>query len=239
MDSLVATHPFLLGDSYQAKPTVAISACLNGELVRYDGSNKALLPSSFKLLCKHLQLTSICPEVAIGMPVPRPPIQLEENGGVIQAKGRDNKTIDKTTALTKYAQNSALQLTDQLCGYIFKSKSPSCGLNSTPVFNQNGERIKLASGLQAEEFQRKRPWLVMVEETELEAESQCQQFIAYCRLLFDLQRGYTMLGLTAVDQHYRTIIEHMPLNYQAQLNKHLLEADQHKYWSSFMAGVRG
>ena len=101
---------FFLPSSREEKPTVAISACLNGEAVRYDGSSKRLETTS-TILSNSLTLIPICPEVGAGMSVPRPPIQLVNIDGRIEAIGRHDKTLNMTRALHQYRQQSLQALT--------------------------------------------------------------------------------------------------------------------------------
>jgi uncharacterized protein YbbK (DUF523 family) len=227
-------YPWLMPATYHTQPQVAISACLNGERVRYDGAEKALATAS--LLADQLQLLPLCPEVAAGMTVPRPPIQLVEIGGQILARGRDNADIDMTTALHKVRQYHVERFGQTLCGYIFKSRSPSCGLHSTPLFTALGEQITLSSGLQAEYFQQQLPWLAFSEETRLQTASQCQRFAWACRLVFDLRLASQQRGLAVIHHHYRGLIEQLPADRQAQLNA-CLQATKPLQYRQLMVGA--
>ena len=202
---------FFLSATELGKPAVAISACLTGEAVRYDGRDN-LLETTSTLLSSHLNLLTICPEVGAGLSVPRPPVQLVRTQKGIEVIGRDDKTLNVTAALSAFRQQSLEQVDKQLCGYIFKSRSPSCGLNSSPVFNQQGQPIGLSSGVQASYFQQQMPWLVFAEETQLQSEQQCQQFIMRCLITQDIQKGSEQTSLIAVHRHYQFLIE--PLDKQ-------------------------
>lgn len=220
-------YPWLMPATYHAKPQVAISACLNGERVRYDGAEQTLATTS--LLAEQLQLLSLCPEVAAGMTVPRPPIQLVEVDEQILALGRDDADIDMTAALHTVRQNHVECFGQSLCGYIFKSRSPSCGLHSTPLFNAQGAQTGLGSGLQADYVQQQLPWLVFSEETRLQTASQCQRFIWACRLVFDLRLACQQRGLAALHHHYRGLIEQLPTDRQAQLTASLQGMQPRQY----------
>ena len=110
---------------------VGISACLTGEAVRYDGSDAAdALPH--RELAGIFDFQAICPEVGIGMGVPRPPIRLVGDGDGVRAIGVDDPNLDVTDALDAFGRAQAVRL-DGVCGYIFMTRSPSCGLGSVKV----------------------------------------------------------------------------------------------------------
>ena len=145
---------------------VAISACLTGEAVRYDGSDAAAdLPEAD--LAAVFEYEPICPEVGIGLGVPRPPIRLVGEGGSLRAVGVDDPNLDVTGALSAFGWAQAARL-DSVCGYIFMTRSPSCGLASVKVrrevqgvpYRTDGRGLYAASllaarpGLPAEENER-------------------------------------------------------------------------------------
>ena len=114
------------------RPKVGVSQCLLGDAVRYDGQSKA----NQTVLNKFHQvfdLVPVCPEVEAGLGIPRPPVQLSANVDTPKLTGRDDASIDVTDIMQKYCQHKPAEL-QHLHGFIFKSRSPSCGLDSTPVF---------------------------------------------------------------------------------------------------------
>jgi len=122
-----------------AKPSLGISACLVGQKVRFDGGHKR---SAFCLdmLSEHVKFQSFCPEVAIGLSVPRPTIRL------IEHQSDDNKQLialsqpdgsgDVTEKMTHYAEQVASSI-DHLSGFVFTAKSPSCGMERVKVYQPN------------------------------------------------------------------------------------------------------
>jgi len=186
---------------------VAVSACLAGEPVRYDGRDRRH-PAIDTALRQALQLIPVCPEVGAGLGVPRPPVQLVRFDGddspAPRAVGRDDPALDVSDDLRRYALGSLRQLRGghPLCGYLWKSRSPSCGLNSTPVFSQAGEQIGVGSGIQAQLFQRHLPWLAHCEESLLQTEADAHVFIWRCRLVFDVMYA-GQVQLADLDRHYR------------------------------------
>lgn len=111
---------------------VGISQCALGDPVRYNGGHKRSEVCT-GLLSRWLDLRPYCPEVAIGMGVPRPPIHLVMNGGQLRALGRDDVALDVTDALLGYADRVVSEVSC-LRGFILMQKSPSCGVRSTPRY---------------------------------------------------------------------------------------------------------
>jgi len=114
------------------KPQVGVSQCLLGDAVRYDGQSKA---NSIVLnkLSQLFHLVAVCPEVEAGLSIPRPAVQLTGSINNPRLTGRDNASIDVTEIMHNYCKTKPADL-ESLDGFIFKSRSPSCGLNSTPIF---------------------------------------------------------------------------------------------------------
>src|SRR3569623_83248 len=108
------------------KVRVGISACLLGERVRYDGNHKhdAYITGT---LAKVFEFVAVCPEVAFGRGVLRPPIRLVGEAAEPRAVGVADPELDVTAALSAYGRRMAVKL-DDISGYIIKAKSPSCGL---------------------------------------------------------------------------------------------------------------
>ncbi|MCZ0944559.1 MAG: DUF1722 domain-containing protein [Gammaproteobacteria bacterium] len=168
---------------------VAISACLTGEAVRYDGSDAAdALPH--RELAGVFDYAAVCPEVGIGMGVPRPPIRLVGEGGELRAVGVDDPGLDVTDALSAFGRRQAVRLKD-VCGYIFMTRSPNCGLDSVKVRAEvRGEPQRLdGQGVYASSWLREWPSLP-VEENER---------------LFDPARRGTFINRTLAYAHWRCL----------------------------------
>ena len=148
------------------KPLVGISSCLTGQKVRYDGHHKFNLWIHTRI-APHVELLPICPEAAIGMGIPRPPIQIRQTPEGLKALGRDQEDIDVTAALLHFAE-TIQRVHPQLCGYILQSRSPSCGFGTTPIFNEDKKEIRVGSGLVAGRLAKLEPALPMINDTDLD-----------------------------------------------------------------------
>jgi uncharacterized protein YbbK (DUF523 family) len=101
--------------------------------VRYDGNHK-LNQVLLDALQQQFELLPICPEVEIGLGVPREPIRLVKTTSGLRCLGTATEALDVTTALAKCADRLRTSHPD-LCGYVFKARSPSCGLAEVAVWN--------------------------------------------------------------------------------------------------------
>jgi uncharacterized protein YbbK (DUF523 family) len=127
-------------------------------------------------LQQHFELLPVCPEVEIGLPVPRPPVQL--SGDIMQPRmtGRDDATIDITDTMRTFCKNKPSQLKN-ICGYVFKSRSPSCGLKSVPLFRDGNTIATNLRGLFAQTIVTQWPNLPVAEEIDLQTIEQRRFFI--------------------------------------------------------------
>ena len=82
----------------------------------------------------------------MGLSVPRPPLQLVQTTDGIHMRGRDDPGLDVTDRMQQFCQQRPPQL-GEIHGYIFKSRSPSCGIADIPLFNSQGEAIEQTRGL--------------------------------------------------------------------------------------------
>lgn len=168
----------------QAPIRVGVSACLLGQRVRYDGRDKRD-PWIARDLARDVEFIPLCPEVAIGLGVPRPPIQLVGNARRLRAVGVQHPELDVTAELARYGALMGRRLRggEAISGYIFKSRSPSCGLSSVPVHSVSGRRTARASGVFASALRTVQGWLPVAEETDLvdpvRRESFIDQVLAY------------------------------------------------------------
>jgi uncharacterized protein YbgA (DUF1722 family)/uncharacterized protein YbbK (DUF523 family) len=118
-----------------------------GNKVRFDAGHKhdAYITGT---LGEFFELVPVCPEVGIGLGVPREPIRLEGDPGQPRAIGVRNRVLDVTEALSAYGSRMAEELND-ISGYILKSQSPSCGMERVNVYKEGHAPSKQGVGLYA------------------------------------------------------------------------------------------
>jgi uncharacterized protein YbbK (DUF523 family) len=153
--------------------SIGISSCLLGENVRYDGRNK-YDRYIVEVLGQYAEFLPVCPETAIGLGVPRPPVRLLNRNGRICAVGVANPDIDITEALTGFGKEQAAVL-NTVCGYIFKSRSPSCGLTDTPI--STGKQETIGAGLYTRQIIGAIPLLPVTDEVSLKPGTSGNHFL--------------------------------------------------------------
>jgi uncharacterized protein YbbK (DUF523 family) len=159
-----------------SKIPVGISSCLLGEHVRYDGGHR-YDPFINQRLADYFEFRPFCPEVAIGLGIPRAPIQLVKTASGLRVKGADNPELDVTDRLAGYGQQVAQNM-DDICGYIFKARSPSCGMQRVKTWREDGAPDKSDGiGVYAQAIMRALPDLPVEEEGRLDDPVLCEHFI--------------------------------------------------------------
>ena len=123
------------------KPKVIISKCLEFDACRYDG--QIINNQYVKKLKKFIDFQPICPEVEIGMGVPRKPIRIINDNGNISLHQSDTG-IDFSSKMNQFSDKYISKI-NQIDGFILKSSSPSCGINSTKIFSKK-KSILLGKG---------------------------------------------------------------------------------------------
>ncbi|PCJ53213.1 MAG: hypothetical protein COA70_09800 [Planctomycetota bacterium] len=151
------------------KPLVATSACLVGELVRFDGGHRRSDPLT-QHLNQRCDLLPYCPEVEMGMPVPRETIRIElADDGTPSLLGNRSET-DFTPALhLLVATKLEAFATADVAGFVVKARSPSCALGSYPL-------EPAIDGLFTAAIRNRFPHLPMVDETALASKEQLLDF---------------------------------------------------------------
>lgn len=169
---------------------IGISACLIGQTVRYDGRHK-FQPLIANMLSDHAELRPFCPEVAAGLGVPRPPVRLISTSSGTTARGVEDPNLDVTDRLVHASQSYCSDL-DELSGFILKSRSPSCGLGSTPLYEEGDAEVRrYGNGLFAEQLHITAPWLPCVEEEWLLSAAHCRRFLTACLITAQIRYGYS------------------------------------------------
>lgn len=206
---------------------IGISACLIGEKVRFDASNK---PSNFCIheLGQHVTYQAFCPEVAIGLPIPRATIRQIKHDDLIQVSQRDGSG-NVTQALKEYGQKVA-RMTKHLSGYVFCAKSPSCGMERVKVYSPEGNSLKSDGvGVFAKEIMTANPLLPCEENGRLNDPLIRENFVARIYAYKHWQdiesTGLTKHKLTTFHSHYKyTVMSHDLVAYK-NLGQLLARAD--------------
>jgi len=135
----------------ESRIKVGVSSCLLGEKVRWDGNHKRDRTVKNQL-GRIFEWVPTCPEVEIGMGVPREAVRLMGHLKSPRLVGTESAT-DWTARMTRYTRKRSRELAKRgVCGYIFKARSPSCGVVRIPVSARNGKTTAQGRGLFADAF---------------------------------------------------------------------------------------
>ena len=149
------------------QPAVGISACLTGSAVRFDGGHKRM---GFVMdeLADWVAFKPVCPEMAIGLPAPRPALRLvQTNEGAIEMRFSQTPHDDVTEKMAEFSA-SFLPRVDSLSGFVVCAKSPSCGMERVRLYDENGHRgRKEGVGLFTQQLLMHYPWLPVEEDGRL------------------------------------------------------------------------
>ncbi|MCC6207130.1 MAG: DUF1722 domain-containing protein [Gammaproteobacteria bacterium] len=183
---------------------LGISSCLLGQAVRFDGNHK-YNGYIAETLGQVFEFRPFCPEMAIGLGVPRPPIRLVTGPDGLRARGVDDPARDVTAPLAEYALQVAGQL-EGVSGYLFKKGSPSCGMERVSCFDEEGLPISGdGAGIFARTLMARCPELPVEEEGRLMdpvlRENFIERVFIYQRWQALCRDGLTAAGL--VDFHTR------------------------------------
>ncbi len=121
------------------KIPVGVSECLLGEPVRFDGGHKHNRYLT-EVLGQYMAFRPVCPEVAIGLGIPRKPIRIVATDRGSRILGVTNPDLDVTEALAAQADLAAAAMPD-ICGYVFMQNSPSCGVFDMKRYGTNGHPL--------------------------------------------------------------------------------------------------
>ncbi len=156
------------------KKIIAVSACLLGYKVRYDGEHQA--NESIQSLSEVFELLPVCPEMEIGLGVPREKIALHQQGLMTRLLTCGGEpSIDLTEKMQAYAQ--IFLKMHNLAGMILKDKSPSCGVSNCKQWLATGEMDSTGTGVFAATVMRLTPELPMLQSGLIEQQSELHAFI--------------------------------------------------------------
>ncbi len=196
------------------KITLGISACLTGQKVRYDGTHKrdAYL---MDVLGPYVKWHPVCPEAECGLPIPRPAMRLtgdpnepklvEINSGIDHTRRMNTWTAEKLEEIAAW----------NLCGFIFKSKSPSSGMTRIKVYQDTGAPSTRGIGLFARAIMDRFPMLPVEDEGRLHdgalRENFIQRVFVFHRWKVLKEDGITFPGLLNFHRDHKLLImSHSP-----------------------------
>jgi uncharacterized protein YbgA (DUF1722 family)/uncharacterized protein YbbK (DUF523 family) len=200
------------------KIKLGISTCLLGENVRYDGGHK-LDRFLTDTLGQYVEYVPVCPEVECGLSVPRESMHLEgdpDSPRLVTTRTKE----DMTERMIQWALKRVIDLEkEDLCGFIFKSDSPSSGMERVKIYNEKGMPVKKGVGMFARIFMEHFPLLPVEDEGRLHDPKLRDNFI---ERIFALTRWREVLERkesrgNVVDFHTRhklLILSHSPKHYQ-------------------------
>ena len=168
----------------EEKIRIGISACLLGQKVRFDGGHKRD-PFLVETLGRYVEYVPVCPEVETGLPTPREALRLVGDAEAPRLVfSRSGGEI--TERMQSWAVGRLRELEEEnLCGFIFKSRSPSSGMERVKVYDRNGVAHKTGVGIFARAFMEHFPLLPVEEEGRLNDPKLRETFI---ESLFTLKR---------------------------------------------------
>lgn len=231
-----------------SKIVVGVSSCVLGEQVRFDGGHKR---SQFVVsgLGDYFQYLPICPEVGMGLTVPRATLRLQGQDDQIELVESKDPTKNHTDKIIQFAQQKVAELqSSDICGYIVCAKSPSCGMERVKVYSQNQAK-KEGVGLYTRHLMEKMPWLPIEEDGRLHDPLLRENFILRVFVLHDLHStiGDQPTAAKIIQFHSRyklTLMAHHPSSYK-ELGKLVANVKQYSmdefyclYREQLMAALR-
>ena len=195
---------------------IGVSTCLLGEHVRFDGGHKRD-PFLVETFGRYVEWVPVCPEVEAGLGVPRESMHLRRIGDQVCLV--TTKTgIDYTNTMRRYAARRVAGLAaHDLCGYVLKKNSPSCGMERVKIYGRSGP-VASGRGLFAEALLQAFPHLPVEEEGRLSdprlRENFVERVFAYRRLRSGFGGRWTIGSLVAFHTaHKLQLMAHSPRLY--------------------------
>jgi uncharacterized protein YbgA (DUF1722 family)/uncharacterized protein YbbK (DUF523 family) len=229
------------------KIKIGISSCLLGEEVRFNGGHK-LSRLCVNTLADFFEYKPVCPEVGIGLGIPRKPIHLIGDAEAPRAVNTTDESIDVTDKLKDFAEQIIPSL-NNICGYIFIKGSPSCGLFRVKVYNKgNPNPVDSGRGIYAQAITESMPLLPVEEAGRLTDPVLRENFVArvfaYHRWQKLLQQGLSAASILDFHVSYKySLMANDPQRYST-LGQLLADAGKYdpdelgeKYFAELMTAL--
>lgn len=227
---------------------VGTSACLLGSQVRFDGGHKRERFLT-ETLASYFEFVPVCPEVESGLPIPRPTLRLVGDEADPELRFGESGE-DYTPTLKAWAERKLDALAElDLCGFVLKSDSPSCGMERVKVYSDKGMPSKKGRGLFAAALLARFPLLPVEEEGRLNDAKLRETFVesvfAYRRWRDLLEAGLTLARLVDFHRvHKYLLLAHSPEHY-ASLGRLVADGKKlgkpelaQRYGAGFMEALR-
>lgn len=201
------------------KVKIGISSCLLGERVRYDGGHK-LDRYITETLGQYFKWVSVCPEVEYGLPVPRKAMRLEGDPDSPRLV-TIHTGIDHTEGILKWAKKRLKDLEqEKLCGFIFKSRSPSSGIGGVKIYTTSGIPRCKGVGIFGGAFIRYFHFIPVIDDGRLHdtqlRENFSERVFVYKRWQEFIKKDRTIQDLAAFHtEHKLLILSHSPKHFSA------------------------
>lgn len=229
------------------KPIIVISKCINFEAVRYNGE---IVKDEFaEKFGKFVEYVKVCPEISIGLPVPRDPlIVFKKDGKHCFIQEKNNK--DLTDDILSFSENFLNSL-KEIDGFLLKGKSPSCGFSGTNIYyEKNGKRFSYkGKGIFAQKVQEKFPLLAVEDEGRLKNECIRYNYLLKVFSFFELKNVLknfkSMRDILEFHQRYKYILMiynqkearflgKLLASYNKKNKKEILENYTYHFYRSFL-----
>jgi uncharacterized protein YbgA (DUF1722 family)/uncharacterized protein YbbK (DUF523 family) len=230
------------------KINIGISSCLLGEHVRYDGGHKHdhYLTDTLGMF---VEWVKVCPEVEYGLPVPREAMRLVGDPAEPRLVTRITG-VDHTGGMKQWAGRRLKELEkDDLCGFIFKSRSPSSGYKGVKVYSSSGMQGRSGTGIFAGMFLTRFPLVPVEDDGRLHDPKLRENFIGrvfvFRRWKDFLKDGAAINGLVAFHTEHKLLLMSHSQKHYTLLGRFVADAKKHakdelfaEYISVLMEGLK-
>jgi len=192
------------------KIKIGVSSCLLGEEVRWNGGHKKDRYVQ-GILDNYFDYVPTCPEVDVGMGVPRETVALYGTLEKQKMITKESQT-DWTKKMTRFKKDRIRELRkENICGYVFKSDSPSCGIGKVPIYSDfSSSRVRHGFGMFASSFIKAFPLFPVEDEGRLHDQATRENFIVrvFCfhRLQLVVRKSFSIGSLVRFHTRHKFLI---------------------------------